>query len=799
MFFGKGWCFIEGEHMNKRIGIIVLSLLFVVNQLAGITSLHAYTANEVELYELEGQVLESEKIYVRDGKGGQEEGNGTAASPYRNLRTALDRISDGQTLVLVGDVSFTNYDVDIDGSAKPLFLNKNITITGDVPTSGLVVRTTIQPGADVTFKNMHLQLVPEIILGYGSNEKLLGTVVDKSTTIYAAGHTLVLDGVDTKVGTNLAQDSMRPYISGGAYKGSEGKIGTHATIKVINPIEQTRLSAIYAGDYWRDSNMTVDIELDARLEDTVIHTGGADDYVLEGDVNVTLGGKSNVTAFEQTNHIGNLNVTMKSGKFSNSLNLEGVKELKLENSARITVPKGGTFAVQNVILESKAIIDFRLMTDNPVVSGNFTGTDEKTSLESCGAVLIGNDKTLMVEGQVSGLTRLNTNGPEYIEYFVIGHEYVKASSTSKGDFTISGTQYIDCTLEKQQLENKTVWVIQKQESEIFKHLQWNGGNDTIVKPSLGEAFLYPIEFYNENGELYKPDWLALYNDFDITLVREDGLELDCDFEIFLDWDERVFDYDNDELHRVLLMFSKVDKEYGNLILTVSHCSSGVHIDRRITVLQKDEPAPPSASPTTSPSASPTVIPSASPTVPPSASPTAIPSVKPTVPPSASPTVIPSVKPTVKPSIKLNKTTATLYTKAKKTLQLVATVKGQSKKVTYTSSNSKVAKVSSSGKIVAVATGKATITARANGVTATCKITVKKPVLSVNRTKVTVKPGKTVKLTAKATPSSAIKFTSSNKKIATVTSKGVVKGIKKGTAKITVSCNGVSKKVQVTVK
>ena len=44
-----------------------------------------------------------------------------------------------------------------------------------------------------------------------------------------------------------------------------------------------------------------------------------------------------------------------------------------------------------------------------------------------------------------------------------------------------------------------------------------------------------------------------------------------------------------------------------------------------------------------------------------------------------------------------------------------------------------------------------------------------------------------------------KVTSSNKKVATVSSKGAVKGIKAGKAVITVSANGVSKKVTITVK
>lgn len=79
----------------------------------------------------------------------------------------------------------------------------------------------------------------------------------------------------------------------------------------------------------------------------------------------------------------------------------------------------------------------------------------------------------------------------------------------------------------------------------------------------------------------------------------------------------------------------------------------------------------------------------------------------------------------KPSIKLNKSKATIYTSGNKTIQLKATVKGASKKTTWKSNDPKIATVNSSGKITAKKAGTVTIIAKANGVTAKCKITVKK--------------------------------------------------------------------------
>ena len=73
------------------------------------------------------------------------------------------------------------------------------------------------------------------------------------------------------------------------------------------------------------------------------------------------------------------------------------------------------------------------------------------------------------------------------------------------------------------------------------------------------------------------------------------------------------------------------------------------------------------------------------------------------------------------------------------------------------------------------------------------------VVSVPKTKITLKKGKTASLKATAFPNSKITYKTSNKKIATVTGKGVVKGVKKGTATISVTANGKTVKVKVTVK
>ena len=158
-----------------------------------------------------------------------------------------------------------------------------------------------------------------------------------------------------------------------------------------------------------------------------------------------------------------------------------------------------------------------------------------------------------------------------------------------------------------------------------------------------------------------------------------------------------------------------------------------------------------------------------------------------------------VKADTKVTVTLNKKTATVY--KGKTTTLKATVTGaDAPKVTFTSNNPKVAAVNkTTGKVTAKAKGSAVITAKCGDVKVTCKVTVKNPTLTLSKTAVSVKVGKTTKITAKAAPSGKVTYKSGNKKIATVSSNGTIKGIKKGTAKVTVTCNGVTKTVKVTVK
>ncbi len=150
-------------------------------------------------------------------------------------------------------------------------------------------------------------------------------------------------------------------------------------------------------------------------------------------------------------------------------------------------------------------------------------------------------------------------------------------------------------------------------------------------------------------------------------------------------------------------------------------------------------------------------------------------------------------------IELNRHSATIYKKC--SVKLVASVQGKKKSVRWKSSNSSIASVSSKGKVTGKKAGKATITARANGVKATCKITVKNPTIKLNKTKATIDISgkKTIRLSAKVKgKSSKIVWKSSKPSVAVVDAKGKVTAKKTGKTTISAKANRKTAKCTIIV-
>ncbi len=144
------------------------------------------------------------------------------------------------------------------------------------------------------------------------------------------------------------------------------------------------------------------------------------------------------------------------------------------------------------------------------------------------------------------------------------------------------------------------------------------------------------------------------------------------------------------------------------------------------------------------------------------------------------------------SVRLNKTKIVLVVGQTYNLK----VSGTKKTPKWSSSNKKIVSVTKKGVIKGLKKGTATVTAKIGKKKYKCKVTVETPKLS--STKKTVTAGTSFALKLNGTKRT-VKWYTSNKKIATVSSKGVVKTLRAGSVKITAKLGGKSYVCRLTVK
>ena len=626
-------------------------------------------------------------IYLKDGEG--EGGNGTLNNPYLNIRTALKNIKDGQTLFLIDTVQYTKYEKGTDGSALPLIINKNITIAGnDTEKSVLQLRAAIQLAADVTFKDMRLQIAPEIILGksslnYNTNttSEILGTEAFKSTAIYVGGHTLTIDNVNTKLDSE-AQSKIRPYISGGAYRLNTDNsiLGGNTVVNIINANAETKFADIYAGDYFKSRNIPATLNLSGKFLDSVVHCGGySDSSILNSDVDINLYADnpdssaqvSGITGFDTANHNGKVNVTLTKNVFSSSMSLNDIECLKLDNNSRINFDSSNIFDVKNVILGNNTILDFRQLTGNPAITETLLSLAPADDTQKNASILLNNEQTLRISGNVTGTTRLNVvDTQEIISNFNYGHTYVTSSQSSDGTFSIDGTKDTFAELKTETEDNIKKWSIYKKsgsepDDTDFKSFEITDGPDIIYPTEFYHDYSYKLKFINKNDETYIPDYSILMRNLDYQIIKDGKVIFDSSDNtddnntvyplITLETTQSDENDENSSYETILAIetddVAKLKNIYGNYSIVLSYFGNSITKNIRIAdpLETAEPPTKPTPTPTIKPTAAPTTEPTNTPTTKPTAAPTAEPTNTPTTKPTAAPTTEPANTPTTKPT------------------------------------------------------------------------------------------------------------------------------------------------------
>lgn len=156
------------------------------------------------------------------------------------------------------------------------------------------------------------------------------------------------------------------------------------------------------------------------------------------------------------------------------------------------------------------------------------------------------------------------------------------------------------------------------------------------------------------------------------------------------------------------------------------------------------------------------------------------------------------------SVTLNKESLTLTKGESETL--TATVKpddATNRKVTWSTSDDTIVSVDQNGKVTAIKGGEVTVTAKADGKTATCKVSVFAPVesITISQSSITLIEGQSVYLSAAVSPQDAtdktVTWSSSQPDVVSVED-GKVTALNKGQATITASSGNCSASCDVVV-
>lgn len=148
-----------------------------------------------------------------------------------------------------------------------------------------------------------------------------------------------------------------------------------------------------------------------------------------------------------------------------------------------------------------------------------------------------------------------------------------------------------------------------------------------------------------------------------------------------------------------------------------------------------------------------------------------------------------------PEVTLDKAEVTLY--RGESVKLNASV-SSSVLPTWKSSRSSVAFVDENGFVTAVKHGTAVITAKVDGISRICQITVEQPEITLSETEVYVKAGEKIKLSAEVSSGNPVTWSASKKSVAVVNSNGTVTALAKGTCYIYAAEDGVKERCIVRV-
>ena len=425
--------------MREKI-IRLLSALLTAVLLAG-TVLEPVRAAGVNVPQLQKETAEEGPLLAGE--------NGVTVTTQEGFMAALEKKSSPIRVQGVEGVITIGKETTSTGQMIPVGIPENTVIEGITDDITLVCRSPIQiEGDNVCIKNIELH--------FTSTDGMNGV---PHREIFLAGHSLILDNVDTYLegggnglgGIGGTEKELLPTVYGGGFSGTV--IGNKASLTVKNANDKTMFKGIYMGH-------------DAENDGKTPYTGEA---VLEMDaktvVREEISTKQNDRAAILIQGTGSAKMKTFRGNADTTLTLQqctmsdavtdNVGNILLDNGASLA-PSAERLDIQNITLQNGACLDLNGIPQ-PRITGDFTGAGNASADQAGqrGILVLDKEGTLTIQGKVAGTTWFQTGSAAVPGVLYRGETYIIAERTDEeGQNFVLPNKYVENGYELKYEEGK---------------------------------------------------------------------------------------------------------------------------------------------------------------------------------------------------------------------------------------------------------------------------------------------------------------------------------------------------------
>ncbi len=475
--------------------------------------------------------------YTDDSVKVYAQSDSVTVTSQSELESALN--SGSTNIVISGSVTIAE-----NSDETPFMIPGGVTITGQDDNSGLVFRGAMQlAGDNVTFSDMQLHFI--------STDALQSAI---HREIFLAGHSLILDSVDTYVqggsGSGLGgfggtEEELLPTVYAGAYKGSS--IGSKASLTINNAIDKTMLKGVYMshdGDegkvaYTGDAEVLIDAK-------TTVREGIHSENSSQADIKIQGTSQSISAGCKVSSFYGNDKTTLTLDKCLCNADFKNIENIILDNEAGLSIISGN---LKNITIKNKSFLDITTYGSSNFIEieGDFTGS---TSEQTDAYLVTDNTRQLIINGNVTGKTAIAIDNKLFPKDYMSGFTYVTAAGkSSAGSFISLKTGWI--LKYDIQNNNEASWTAQTGSDEQTKELARINiesapdrvylnnifENDDYTIPDTDAAFY--IKCYDANDNIISGEDIEWLTD-NVVIIKTEYWEGTDEYNDNTDWGNSIW-------------------------------------------------------------------------------------------------------------------------------------------------------------------------------------------------------------------------------------------------------------------